>query len=218
MEQDLDFNKLYRIQDKVLSILFGLDNSFYLTGGTALHRFYYNMRYSDDLDFFSQQDPHFHEFIEQFLFTLREKKIVFTRKARSRDFSRIMVQDYLRVDFVNDYVYREGISRIFDGFRIDNVINILTNKIGALTDRDEAKDFFDLFAIAYHENFSWADILKIADKKAPVDKDQISYRIETFPMSWLNKIKTIKPLTVTETDISRLLSDLREEKENSLKC
>jgi hypothetical protein len=176
------------------------------------------MRYSDDLDFFSQQDPHFHEFIEQFLFTLREKKIVFTRKARSRDFSRIMVQDYLRVDFVNDYVYREGISRIFDGFRIDNVINILTNKIGALTDRDEAKDFFDLFAIAYHENFSWADILKIADKKAPVDKDQISYRIETFPMSWLNKIKTIKPLTVTETDISRLLSDLREEKENSLKC
>ena len=217
MEQDLDFSKLYSIQDKILSILFGLDNTFYLTGGTALHRFYYNMRYSDDLDFFSQADPHFHEFIEQFLYTLREKNILFSRDVHSKDFSRIMVQDYLRVDFVNDYVYREGVSRIIEGLRIDNVVNILTNKIGAIMDRDEAKDFFDLFAIAYHENFSWAEMLQIAGKKAFVDKDQLSYRIETFPVSWLKKIKTIKPLTITEMEIPRLVSDLREEKENSLK-
>jgi predicted nucleotidyltransferase component of viral defense system len=47
------------MQDKFLRwwVAFGLP--FYLTGGTALGRFYLNHRYSEDLDFFVNNNPDF---------------------------------------------------------------------------------------------------------------------------------------------------------------
>lgn len=44
--------KLYPLQDGVMKIVKDLQLPFYLTGGTALSRFYYHHRYSDDLDYF----------------------------------------------------------------------------------------------------------------------------------------------------------------------
>lgn len=46
------FEDIYKIQDKILNIVFSFENNFYLTGGTALNRFYFNYRFSEDLDFF----------------------------------------------------------------------------------------------------------------------------------------------------------------------
>ena len=43
---------LYALQDEVLETVFEEPSGFYLTGGTALSRYYLNHRYSDDLDFF----------------------------------------------------------------------------------------------------------------------------------------------------------------------
>jgi len=37
---------------------------FYLTGGTVLSRAYLNHRYSDDLDFFVNQNPNFEKQVE----------------------------------------------------------------------------------------------------------------------------------------------------------
>ncbi len=49
-EKEFYFEKLYPLQDVVLGVI---DNpAFYLTGGTALSRFHYHHRFSDDLDFF----------------------------------------------------------------------------------------------------------------------------------------------------------------------
>ena len=42
---------LYPLQDGVMNILAHSDTDFFLTGGTALSRAYYNHRYSEDLDF-----------------------------------------------------------------------------------------------------------------------------------------------------------------------
>lgn len=47
-------NILYPLQDKVLKIIERANSPFYLTGGTALSRFYYPIRFSDDLDFRSK--------------------------------------------------------------------------------------------------------------------------------------------------------------------
>ena len=47
----IDYKKLYSLQDRVLDVVFGVEDEFYLTGGTALSRFFYAKRYSDDLDF-----------------------------------------------------------------------------------------------------------------------------------------------------------------------
>ena len=48
---------LYPLQNKILRAVNGLSSPFYLTGGTALSRGYFNHRYSDDLDFFASQRP-----------------------------------------------------------------------------------------------------------------------------------------------------------------
>ena len=40
---------LYPLQNGVLSTLAACEAPFYLTGGTALHRYYFGFRYSDDL-------------------------------------------------------------------------------------------------------------------------------------------------------------------------
>ncbi len=54
-----DYTKLYIQQDKVFSLLVPYLRGFYLTGGTALGRFYLGHRYSEDLDFFLNQNPEF---------------------------------------------------------------------------------------------------------------------------------------------------------------
>ncbi len=49
----VNLNKIFLKQEKILKIVFSFDNSFYLTGGTALNRFYFPYRISEDLEIFS---------------------------------------------------------------------------------------------------------------------------------------------------------------------
>jgi predicted nucleotidyltransferase component of viral defense system len=58
-----DYSKLYLMQDKFLPFMHNLGLPFYLTGGTALGRFYLNHRYSEDLDFFVNADPLYQGYI-----------------------------------------------------------------------------------------------------------------------------------------------------------
>ena len=58
-----DYIKLYNVQDQVLKDFFTVEHSFYLTGGTALNRFYKEIRFSEDLDFFSNDAVNLSEII-----------------------------------------------------------------------------------------------------------------------------------------------------------
>ena len=71
----MDYLKLYNLQDKVLNEVFSITKSFYLTGGTALHRFYYDIRYSDDLDFFCIDEYYSYE-IREIINNLKENIFV----------------------------------------------------------------------------------------------------------------------------------------------
>ncbi|MGX2972966.1 nucleotidyl transferase AbiEii/AbiGii toxin family protein, partial [Helicobacter sp. T3_23-1059] len=52
-EKDEKYTALYKTQDKILDIVAKEKLGFYLTGGTALQRFHFDLyRYSDDLDLF----------------------------------------------------------------------------------------------------------------------------------------------------------------------
>jgi hypothetical protein len=48
----IDYQQLYKLQDRAIAALQDVLQGFYLTGGTALDRFYLHHRYSEDLDFF----------------------------------------------------------------------------------------------------------------------------------------------------------------------
>ena len=62
-------NRLYPLQDKVLALFAA--TPFYLTGGTALSRGYYQHRYSDDLDLFVNGHPDFSRLAASVLTLLR---------------------------------------------------------------------------------------------------------------------------------------------------
>ncbi|MFH0841469.1 MAG: nucleotidyl transferase AbiEii/AbiGii toxin family protein [Bacteroidota bacterium] len=68
-----DYRKLFYLQDKFLAWWVTLNYPFYLTGGTALGRFYLNHRASDDLDFFCNANPEFNRYVSGFLEKVAEK-------------------------------------------------------------------------------------------------------------------------------------------------
>ncbi|MDO8609817.1 MAG: nucleotidyl transferase AbiEii/AbiGii toxin family protein, partial [bacterium] len=148
---------LYPLQDKVLKLIDLLKTPFYLTGGTALSRCYFNHRYSDDLDFFVNKDLNFAKLSEQILSNLMKNfKVEVIIKTES--YISIKVNKILKIDLVNDVQYRYGEleeKKIFS--KVDNVKNILSNKLSALISRDEAKDVVDIWVIAKNSKIDWKD-------------------------------------------------------------
>jgi predicted nucleotidyltransferase component of viral defense system len=211
-----NLDKIYKLQDKILNFIFSMNNSFYLTGGTAIHRFYYKYRISYDLDFFSSSNETYYDEVKEIMQKIVEKKIEFNIISKVRDFLRILVENELQVDFINDRVYRYGKSNIINGYKIDNVENILSNKICAIMDRDEEKDFFDLFVISKSLSFNWENIFNICNKKQVVEKEIFIERIKSFPLIWLKKIRLIRPFDISKVDIEKLVEDCLYGRENSL--
>ena len=218
MEKDIirDYAQLYILQDKVLKIIFAEETLFYLTGGTALHRFYCNERYSDDLDLFMQGQPYFYDETKAIIYNLQKNFTVET-VVSAKDFLRIKI-DNLKVDFVNDRVYRYGISNIKNGIPIDNVYNILANKLTAVLGRDEEKDVFDIVCICLMYDFNWAGILQSAHKKENFEDYILIERLKSFPLDWLENLKLIKKTEITDRMIDIMCSDIKEKNKNSLLC
>ena len=187
-----DYRKLYRIQDKILLALKPVLASFYLTGDTALGRYYLNHRYSEDLDFFLNKSDTFHtevKDIEKVLanrFTLlRDQSIVYD------DYVRYYIEDEgitLKIKFVNDIAYRCGIPNIYQYGFIDTPLNILTIKLTALVSRDEPKDVFDIYSLAQHYKFNWLEVFAEAKNKAIINEIDVEQRIKRFPTLLFEKV------------------------------
>lgn len=184
----INYTKLYELQDRVLSAVFSVEKEFYLTGGTCLSRFYQEKRYSDDLDFFSQNSPRF-SFAVKNIKRAFEQDFSFVEEIASRQFARFRVEDLLQVDFVNDIPTRyKEVVVTKDGFLIDNVENILSNKLTAVIGRDNPKDVFDIYLICMYYSFSWEEILKSAHEKASFSSEDLVIRLKEFPQELLNSI------------------------------
>jgi predicted nucleotidyltransferase component of viral defense system len=188
---NLDYKKLYKLQDKVLDLVFKNERIFYLTGGTCLNRFYKEKRYSDDLDFFTNDNQDFYRAIRG-IRILFKKYFRVKEEVTSKDFIRLRIDDLLQVDFVNDRVvrYKEPIY-LDNGYIIDNIENILSNKITAVISRDNAKDVFDIYLIDKFYKINWIEILKISQKKTVFDNNELIIRLKTFPISLLNNISLV---------------------------
>ncbi|HPN32372.1 MAG TPA: nucleotidyl transferase AbiEii/AbiGii toxin family protein [bacterium] len=170
-----------------------MDLPFYLTGGTLLHRFFYNYRYSDDLDFFVNGYDDFDELKKNTLMGL--KKIKYEITNQSDCFLSIFVEDKLKIDFVNDIPFYYGTYNKNDIFpKLDNVLNILSNKLTCLQSRMQPKDLVDIWVI-WRENKSidWREIFTASQSKAAgIYPPQIARLISTFPDSELDQIKFVK--------------------------
>lgn len=189
------------------------DQNFYFTGGTVLAEYYLQHRYSDDLDFFSEE-----KIDNQVLYTLMSdwsKRIGFKFTSRFEEVVykfelKFGNESNLKIDF-GYYPYKrieKGLVR--DGFQIDSLRDIATNKLITINQRTEVKDFVDLYFLL-QERYSIWDLFysaKMKFKNMDLDLELIAMdmlKVEDFTVL----PKMIKPLKLSE--LKKFLRDLAKQ-------
>lgn len=222
---------LYPLQNGVLSIVRQAETPFFLTGGTALSRYYTHHRYSDDLDFFVINDAGYSQHVNTILQALVEAEsagmIQVDRSTLNKEqaYTQFFVTDIehpeveLKIEFINDVAAHYGpftVDAVLG--RIDSLRNILSNKLTALF-RSEPKDVVDIHAIALQESFNWKDIVAEAKSKEAGANPEIIYdMLRSFPLKYLSIIKWITPpdIDAFQREIKIIANDILYGRDNSL--
>lgn len=208
----INYKKLYKLQDRVLAVVFDTEREFYLTGGTCLSRFYVEKRYSDDLDFFTNQSPRYSFAIKNIKQAL-QKIFQLNVEVESKDFTRFKIDGILQVDFVNDISFRYKEPIINDkNYILDTVENILSNKLTAVMGRDNPKDVFDIYLIWKFYDFDWKEILQSAHEKAGFFNPELIVRLKTFPKELLQNIKSTDDMFLEkfEVEFLELIKEIKD--------
>jgi hypothetical protein len=163
------FDILYPFQDRVIKAINRVDTEFYLSGGTAASRGYLNHRFSDDLDYFVNDDSHFGLWVERLIqaFNAQWHCDVMLKEERFARFNLIENKSMLKIELINDVPARVGMTQNHSTLgRLDNAENILANKITALLDRDEPKDLADIWGFCFLKGLNVRDAITNAQSKA----------------------------------------------------
>jgi predicted nucleotidyltransferase component of viral defense system len=136
MDRNFYLRQLYPFQDQVLRVFISTVTEFHLTGGTALSRGYLNHRFSDDLDFFVNDDPRFGLWADRIIQGVSRSSEwtseVLQREERYVRMNLIQTEINLKIEMINDVPSRVGEPWLHPILgRIDTAENILANKITA---------------------------------------------------------------------------------------
>ena len=177
-----------------------LREQFIFTGGTALSEYYLKHRYSEDMDFFSREEFPIN-LIEMLVGRLRtELSFPEARVRRICNRTIVTFENLLTVQF--DYMPYDFIEtpKKVGNLMVDSLVDIGVNKIHAILERAEPKDFVDLYFIAgYHKSI--LDLVKLVGPKFGV-----GYRRADIGAAFLkvNEIKTL-PRMIKEITIKTLV-------------
>lgn len=125
-----------------------IERSFFLTGGTALSVFYLHHRASDDLDLFTLEPVSLSELDAW----IRARwKGSCSKIKEGPDFLSFLI-DETKVEFVRDPLSNDDGRPVAElenprRLKVDNLRNIVSNKLGAMVSRQEPKDFVDFYFI-----------------------------------------------------------------------
>jgi predicted nucleotidyltransferase component of viral defense system len=163
-------NILTKGQKNILKRLpLSLKNNFVFSGGTALAAFYLEHRLSEDLDFFGKnlgQDIFLSEI--QGILTNCPFEICSVNKIYDRCIFSVQENDeQIKMEFVPLYFKRLQPPTNHDAFNIDieSLKDLTANKIMAMADRFEIKDYVDMYFIAQRMNWRFQDMIKLAQQK-----------------------------------------------------
>lgn len=122
-----------------------LAEQFYFTGGSALSAYYLHHRRSLDLDLFSRRpfDP---KQVIRFLSSVTDEPLVPRRTQDRYEFTVPLRGERLRVEFVHydfDPIADSGMRH--GHLRVDSLRDMLANKLSAIVERTEGKDFADVY-------------------------------------------------------------------------
>jgi hypothetical protein len=220
------YKELYRIQDKVLKALDEMGLNFYLSGGTALGRFFLNHRYSDDLDFMGHNDVDFIEHIQNIGQHLSTKGMIVEPKITDITFSRFWVfeqpgnaKEPLKIDFLDEkdtphfgpYIPTPSYSKV------DNLRNILANKLSFIS-RKSPKDIADIWLICKNLSFRWDELIGEASQKRVIEELQVVQSLKDFKSVELNRVNWINPINIEtfDNDREKIIEDIITKNENQL--
>jgi Nucleotidyl transferase AbiEii toxin, Type IV TA system len=127
---------------------------FYLSGGTALAAFHLHHRSSDDLDLFTR-DPVDTRAVLRLVSAVADEPPVPRRQDDRFGFLLRVGGEPLRVEFVRyDFDHLDPPERRYGTLRVDGLRDILANKLSAMVERTEPKDFADVLFILRQPGFS----------------------------------------------------------------
>lgn len=172
--------KVYPVQDVILKTISIYQENLYLTGGTALARFYLQHRLSDDVDLFinvTEEDSL--ETIQDYkradryardLYGILSKQFQIINPLYDVFYSRFYVtaeEFSLKIDFVREHLHYGDLVKTPVGFYLNNLWDIGASKIAAFEDRAEIKDIIDLFYLT--KQIPLQTLFELADtKRVPV--------------------------------------------------
>lgn len=180
-----------------------LRSDFYLTGGTALAAFYLHHRYSLDLDFFTTNPAALLQVpaVMQEIAARLGLGITFTRTLGTflECFLTSPQGERLEMDFAQDSPYRLEAVR-YDaelGIQIDHPTDIACNKLSALFDRAEPKDFVDVYFVV-KEMLPFDQLVALARQKH-LGLDDYWLAVALFRVEQVEILpRMIKPLSLAE--------------------
>ena len=201
------FDVLYPFQDRVIKVINQVDTGFYLTGGTASSRGYLQHRFSDDLDYFVNDDNRFGLWVERLIQALNKdwNCEVLMKEERFARLNLVQKDVSLKIEMVNDVPARRGetLNHPVLG-RLDSAENILANKVTALLDHEEPKDFADIWGFCCLKNLSLQAAITDAQSKAagifPADLGRVLCSVQKADWESVRWIKA----PPAETFISQL--------------
>lgn len=162
----------YALQDVFLTKFFQgrFSDDFYLTGGTALARFYFHHRTSVDLDLFTNiQSVDLNEVNFAIISLLGKLNLTLTKQVTTETFLQYISTNpegnTLKVDIVKDIPVHFGKLKIKKPVRVDSLENIGSNKILAVFGRTDAKDFIDLYFILHKTDLTFDHLYNQAKEK-----------------------------------------------------
>ena len=146
-----------------------LYHQFYFSGGTALSEFYLQHRFSEDLDFFAENDFDVTE-LSLFLNTHKSDygaKTLQYQQSFNRNlfFLKFSKEQTLKVEFTYYPFPRLEIGVSFGKLSVDSILDIAVNKAFTLTQKARGRDYFDLFEINQKYGFDFKHLLKLAHQK-----------------------------------------------------
>lgn len=180
-----------------------LQERFYLTGGTALAVFYLHHRYSLDLDFFTA-DPtavaRVPAMLEEIAHQLNAQ-VTFTRTLGTflQCFFQNADGERVQIDFAQDSPYRLGPIHLDEnmGIQVENLVDIACNKLSALFDRAEPKDFVDVYFIC--QNVLTFDELVEKTRQKHLGLDDYWLAVALQRVEQIEMLpRMIKPVTLEE--------------------
>lgn len=175
-------------------------DQYYLSGGTALSAYHFHHRFSEDLDFFTFEEPDvtfLHLFAGRIEKELKTKEFRFKRLYDRNLFFFPLKGEELKMEFTL-YPFpslKKPLKK--NGISIDSLPDLAANKLFTILERFDPKDYVDLYFI--FQQFSLAELRKNVQKKFSMNIDPIFLGSLFFRVRGIEALpKMIKPITIDE--------------------